>query len=230
MQEYLAQVIQVNYLTMDVLELHVRVVAPEAPVFLAGQFMQFKIGDQVRSYSMANPPTESNQDLVFVVKLYEKGVGSDFVRQLKRGDEFSMRGPAGNLTVTDFSQQIFFIANGVGVAPYASIIPDLLSRGFKNDIRLLFGLRNEESAFYYHKFTGLTTLHPNFKFTPILSRPQSHWPGETGRVTTYLDVSYTSFKNYQFYLCGSMDMVKDARQILLKHGHAVRNIKLEIFT
>lgn len=217
-------------MTLDVLELTVRLLAPEDILFQAGQYVQFKIGDAFRSYSIAVPPTGvNNQILVFCIKLEPDGVGSNFVRGLKPGDEVVMRGPLGNFVVQNFEKPIFFVATGVGVAPYASIIPDMLMRGFKQPVRLLFGLRSEENVFYYDRFNRMAAHYENFNFIPILSRPQSHWPGETGRVTTYVAVSYPRLKDYTFYVCGSQEMVMDMRTLLLKEGHDIKRIKLEIF-
>lgn len=229
MQEYLTQVTQIKYLTLDVVELGVRLLAPAEMEYQAGQFMEFKIGGSFRSYSLASPPMANSQLLTFCVKLEPHGVGSDFVRGLKLGSEIAMRGPAGLFVAQDFSQPVFFVATGVGIAPYAAIIPDMLVRGYRQDMRLLFGVRSEENVFYYDRFNRLAKQYENFKFIPILSRPQSHWPGETGYVTTYIEVDYLYFKDYIFYVCGSKTMVIEARQILLKRGHDPKKIKLEVF-
>jgi ferredoxin-NADP reductase len=231
MQEYLSQVTQIKYLTLHVLELSVRLTAPTDLAFSAGQYMQFKIAENVvRSYSIASPPRGDNPTLTFCIKLEPKGVGSDYVRTLKVGSDLLMRGPAGNFTIQDFNQPVFLVATGVGIAPYASIIPDMLSRGYRENSRLLFGVRSEENVFYYDKFNRLAQQYENFKFVPVMSRPQSHWPGETGYVTTYIEVSYQLFKDYIFYVCGTKQMVLDSRQALLKQGHDPNKIKLEIFS
>jgi ferredoxin-NADP reductase len=229
MQEYLTQVTEIRHLTMDIVELDVQLVEPTELTYQAGQFMQFRIGTALRSYSLATPPVPDNPKLTFCIKMEPRGVGSDFVRQLKVGAEIEMRGPAGIFVVQDFHQAIFFVATGVGIAPFASMIPDMLSRGYDEKTHLLFGVRNEENVFYYDHFNRLAQQYENLTFTPIMSRPQSHWPGETGYVTTYLEEAYPRFKDNIFYLCGSKAMVTDARQILLHAGHDAKRIKLEIF-
>ncbi len=230
MQEFLTQVTQLKYLTLDVVELTVRLLAPEEILYQAGQFMQFKIGDQFRSYSIVTPPTGiNNESLSFCVKILPSGVGSDFVKALQIGSDVVMRGPLGSFTVQNFEHPIFFIATGVGIAPFSSMVTDMLVRGYVQPVRLLFGLRSEEDVFYYDKFTHLTSDYENFKFIPTLSRPQSHWPGEIGRVTTYISVSYPVLKDYTFYVCGGKEMVMDMRALLLKAGQDPKRIKLEIF-
>ena len=228
MQEYQTQVREITYLTSNTLELAVDLRSPDALQFTAGQFMQFKIGEHFRSYSITSVP-DHNQSLKFCIKLLPKGVGSDFVRELKVGDIVTMRGPSGIFTFTHFDRDAFLVATGVGVAPFASMIPDMLSRGFTGFVKLLFGVRHEEDVFYFDRFSHLSAVYSNFKFIPTLSQPRSHWPGEVGRVTTFLDIHYPSHEQYLFYLCGGMDMIKDARHILQQKKHPVRDIKLEIF-
>ena len=230
MHEYLTQVTQIKYLTLNVVELSVKLVAPIDLDYRAGQFMDFKIGSVFRSYSLASPPTVNEQQVNFCIKLEPQGVGSDFVRNLKIGSDIVMKGPAGNFIIRDFNRPIFFVATGVGIAPFAAMIPDMLVRGYKENVRLLFGVRSEEDVFYYDRFNRLAKQYENFKFIPILSRPHSHWPGETGYVTTYIEVDYPYYKDYIFYVCGSKNIVMDMRTLLLKLGHGPDNIKLEIFS
>ncbi len=229
MREYLTQVTQLKHLTLDIVELDVQLVEPTELAYRAGQYMLFKIGGTTRSYSLAIPPLLDSPRLTFCIKLEPQGLGSDFVRQLKVGDEVQMTGPEGAFIVEDFNRAAFFVATGVGIAPFTAMIPDMLSRGYREKVQLLFGVRSEENVFYYDRFNRLAKQYDNFKFVPVLSRPQSHWPGETGFVTTYLEVGYPHFKDNIFYLCGSNTMVDDARKVLLKVGHDPKQIRQEIF-
>lgn len=231
MEKILTQVVSLKYLTQKIVELHVRLEAPNIVRFKAGQFMQFHIHGVYRSYSIVSAPTGLDETLVFCIELIPGGVGSEFVKNLKPGDEVVMHGPLGVLGVKEkeMERDLFFVATGVGIAPFVSILTDLFTRGYGGEANLLFGLRNEENVFYYDKFNTLAKNHPRFKFLPILSRPESHWPGEVGRVTTYLEVHYEQFRDRLFYLCGSKEMVTDTRAVLIAQGHDAKAIHLEIF-
>jgi NAD(P)H-flavin reductase len=228
MADFRTQIKEIKYLTLNTIELTVGLAFPTDVRFLAGQIMELKFGSVFRAYSIINVP-DQNQSLKFCIGLLEKGVASDFFRIVKVGHEIDMRGPSGNFIVNDFSKNYFFIATGVGVAPFVSIVPDMMLRGFEEKVHLLFGVREEEDVFYFDRFTHLQNMYANFKFTPVLSRPKSHWPGETGRVTTYLDVAYEYYKSYVFYISGGIEMVKDVRALLEKKDHDLDKVKLEIF-
>lgn len=228
MQTYQTKIKEVKLLTMHTCELVVELVDPPEINFMAGQYMQFKIGEILRSFSIIDIP-DRNRTLKFCIGLYEHGVASDFLRKAKVGSDLEMQGPMGNFTVEDFGKNYFFVATGVGVAPFVSIIPDMLGRGYDKKLHLLFGVRHEEDVFFFDRFSHLHNLYPNFTFTPIVSRPKYHWPGEHGRVTTYIDIAYEYYRDYIFYISGAEAMVKDMRELLLKKGHSLDNIKLEIF-
>lgn len=231
LDKILAEVVYLKYLTQDVVELETKLIAPDIVHFKAGQFLQFNIHGVFRSYSIVNPPEGETGTLLFLIKIIPGGVGSEYVKALKPGDVITMRGPMGVMGVKEnhWDRPLFFVATGVGVAPFNSIIHDLLNRGFDQQITLVFGVRSEEDTFYYDSFRSLAHFYKNFHFIPILSRPQSHWPGEVGRVTTYLDIHYEQHVESVFYLCGSKEMVMDSHKILIGRGHKGADIHLEIF-
>lgn len=228
MQEVLGRVKEKKHLTLNVIELTVDLVMPSQVPFKAGQFMQFKIGDVLKSYSVAVVPDHAEY-FKFCIELLPSGVASDYFRRLHAGDDIVMQGPHGMFTFEQFNRNAFFVATGVGVAPFVSLVPDMLTRGYNAEVTLLFGVRSEEDVFYFDRFNHLSVLYPNFKFYPILSQPKMHWPGEVGRVTTQLDVMYDRHKDCLFYLCGGKEMVGECRDILLKRGHKLEDVKLEVF-
>jgi ferredoxin-NADP reductase len=231
LDKILAEVVYVKYVTQDIIELETKLIAPDVVHFKAGQFVQFNINGIFRSYSIVNPPSAETNTLLFLIKIIPQGVGSEYVKALKPGDVITMRGPLGILGVKEnhWDRPLFFIATGVGIAPFHSVIFDLLSRNFTQEINLVFGVRSEEDTFYYDKFQNLSHLYKNFHFVPILSRPQSHWPGQVGRVTTYLDIHYERHADSTFFVCGSKDMVMDTHKLLVNRGHSGMDIHIEIF-
>jgi len=228
MQEYKTKIREKRHLTLKTIEITVDLIAPTDISFTPGQYVELLIGKEWKPYTICSLP-ESNNSLTFCIGLYDKGLASDFFREVKVGREITMRGPAGFFTVTDLAKNYLFVATGVGIAPFVSIVPNLLRKEFVGRSQLLFGVRHEEDVFYFDKFTHLKSLYDNFIFTPMLSQPKSHWPGEVGRVTTYLEVAYDYLKDYEFYICGATEMVQDARNVLLKKGHSEDRIKTEIF-
>ena len=230
MQTFSPEITKIEKLTPDILELSMVAEGSEFLSFVPGQFVQFIIGDKVfRSYSIISLPEELPL-LKFCIKLEDGGVGSEYVRLLKVGDSIPMRGPLGKFVVGETSERAVFVANGVGIAPFYSMLPNLLNKNPEAQASLIFGVRTESDIFYHDFFTSLAENHSNFNFVQALSQPQSEWHGYTGRVTKYIEENYHQLANSTFYLCGSLGMVQDVRAILMQNGHSIDKIKLEIFT
>lgn len=217
-----------TYLTDNILELHFS--KPPGFTFQAGQFVQFEIPDQdkmvLRSYSLSSTPRD--EDLEFCVKILEGGKASARFRDIEVGENMSIRGPRGMFTNNEIIP-LFCVATGVGMAPIMGIIQDeLINKKSTTEIRVLFGVREEEDIFWTERLERLANKYSNFRYDITLSQPkQPHkWKGLAGRVTDHLAPHQVS---HHYFLCGSVDMVKDVREILLKHDIEGKHIHFEIF-
>jgi NAD(P)H-flavin reductase len=230
MNLYTVEVLSRKQLTHKLYELNVSLVDPVSMVFKAGQCVGFHIAEkEKRLYSIASLPSESGQ-LSFLIDVSHMGPGSQFVLALKPGDKFVIEGPYGAFTVNDESEELMFVATGAGLAPFKSIVQDVLKNNYPKDVTLLFGIRNEEDKVYFDFFEKLSQEYQNFFFIPTFSQPKEVWNGAKGRVTNFIDENFESYKNCRTYICGSPVMVKDVRALLMAKGKDAKEIKLELFT
>lgn len=162
-------------LAPDIYELKVRT---DFFDFVPGQFLEFVGSDWKRAYSIASSKAESGSgsevNLTFVIDVSPMGPGSKFVESLKQGDLLTMEGPYGNFVVPDEmrkdeAKKLIFVATGAGIAPFRSIIPDLLDSGSPAHIALIFGARSKEISFYFDFFEDLSKENKNFEFIGALS-------------------------------------------------------------
>lgn len=225
-----AEVLEKKRLTDKMTELTLKLTDPATIDFKAGQFVQLLVGEkEKREYSIITGPKQ-NGSLSFCINIAPMGPGSKYVETLKVGDEVHFEGPLGMFYVKDFEKDQLFVATGSGVAPFKSIITDLIERGFKKQITLLFGIRNEKESFYFDYFEQLAKEHQNLKFIPCLSDPSPAWQGFHGRVTNYLDQHFEEYKNSVVYICGGPPVIKDVRALLMTKGLPSKDIRLEVFT
>lgn len=229
METYLTRLTEIKHLTLAVTELHFQLVVPELVEFRAGQSMQISVAGQFKSYSIASAPGSGASFLIFCIEANPGSPAAAWLGELKIGDTVQMRGPEGNFFVDTAFANLTFVANGIGVTPFASIITDLLTRHISNKVSLLFESVGEEDFFYYDKFYHLKRNYENFNFVPMLTSPKSYWPGEVGHVTTYLESFYEKYRDSLFFLAGYKDKVMEINDLLLKLGHNPQNIKTEIF-
>lgn len=208
MEEYLGEITAIRHLTLSVIELTVRLIAPSTITFQAGQHLIAKIGTEQVILPIASPPQENNVEFVLLWSVSKGGALKDFVKGIKVSDQIRLEGPAGEFVIAEPNRDYLGIAGGVGIAPFAAIIPELLLSGFNSKFKLIFEVEAEEDVFYFERFNALATRYPNFSFLPMVVRPHAHWPGEVGTAVTYLEVSADFLKSYVPFICGDADFVK----------------------
>lgn len=62
-----------------------------------------------------------------VIKLYENGLMSKFIKTLRLGSETSWRGPYGDYLITYTYKHVLAIAQGTGIAPIFSVLYEMLN-------------------------------------------------------------------------------------------------------
>ena len=185
--------------------------------FEPGQFvtMDLPISDKRlkrwRSYSIASP---NNQDLLeFCVVNLEGGPGTDYLfDELKIGDNVRFKGPSGTFVAPVNPEfDLVLLCTGTGVAPFRPMLYDLLKRQkTTRNIHLIFGTRIKNGLLYRDEFERLAKEHPNFKYTPVLSRDES-WDGVKGHLhQVYLEDYKNTREDVKFYICGWSKMIDEA--------------------
>src|SRR6266436_6753179 len=161
--------------------------------FVAGQWLSFKTnkpdGEEItRAYSIASPPGEDNR-LALCLNRVQDGFMSNFLCDMKGGEEISCQGPFGDFTLRPPLRDTIFIATGTGIAPYRSMLHWLLAdpaRHQNKQFWLLFGSREEKDIYYHDEFTALAAAHKNFDYLPTLSRGGPNWKGLRGYVQEHV--------------------------------------------
>ncbi|MBP9760870.1 MAG: FAD-dependent oxidoreductase [Candidatus Magasanikbacteria bacterium] len=223
---YTTKLLDKKSLTHNVLELTFE--KPENFSFQAGQFVRFFIPDQTgeipRSYSLVSTPFDTT--LSFCVKLLPEGKASAYFPTMHIGQTIDFDGPRGRFCVTE-QTPLYFVATGSGIAPMLGLIRDELEyKKNTNEISLLFGLRHKEDIFWQDEFAALQNTYQNFRYNLVLSQPTEEWEGLEGRVTHHLTAHHG---DHHFFICGSPEMVKDVRSLLLAEKVEMKKIHFEIF-
>lgn len=203
-----------------------RFTKPTGFSFIPGQFVQVRVpeGDQfvLRSYSLSSTPNDPYLELC--VKILPGGKASALFASLRVGETVAISAARGFFVVKpEHARRKIFIATGTGIAPVISMIEG--STEVDQVATLVFGARNEEDLFWVERLEKIKQRQAHFEYTIALSQPSLSWPGKQGRVTAYLPIETSG----EYYLCGSADMVKDVRQVLLAQGVNTKSIHLEIF-
>ncbi|MCZ8154875.1 MAG: ferredoxin-NADP reductase [Leptospira sp.] len=185
------------------------------------------VGYAIRLYSIASPSYSFGQtkdNIEFIIKrdniydsegnILHKGVCSNYMCDLKSGEEVILTGPAGKkflLPQQDFEGDIFFCATGTGVAPFFGMIEELLRHkhiNFKGNIFLIYGAPYSDEIVLRDYFETTAKEFPNFKFITAVSREENN-PFDGGkmyishRVKELGDsISKSLSNNGKVYICG----------------------------
>jgi len=213
----------------NILLLHAE--SSEKVEFLAGQYFSIRVAEKInRAYSTSSAPHEKT--LQFIVDITPNGPGSFFMKNILVGDEFEVLGAFGfftleNTKAMDNDDELVFVATGTGIAPFRSMILDLIhNKKLKKKISLYFGLRHEEHAYYFDEFKELDSMTENFTFIPVLSRPNELWKGAKGYCQDIL-IQEPVNHNSRVYICGRTENVKSIAESLLEHGYNQEKIFFE---
>ncbi len=221
-----------EFLTSDICNLRLRLIEPESIKFTAGQFVNVEVpgSQEVRSFSMANPPSDRHY-VELIVKLLPRGLFSGCLENsLKKGDRLRLYGPLGQLKIRLSHRPIIAIAGGSGMAPIVSMLTDLAGKGNTRPVIFFFGARRAEDLYFQDRIKALKRAMPALETVFALSEEQSaECEGETGLVTEVLARRMPSLKGYDAYLCGPPGMIEAAVPLLLERGVRERNIYLDAF-
>ncbi len=212
------------------------VFAPDRqPFFSPGQYMEWTLGHRYpdnrgnrRYFTIASAPTES--DVHLGVKFYPQA--STFKRALasmKAGDKISASHIAGGFTLPrDQKKKLVFIAGGIGVTPFRSMVHSLLDRGEPRPIIMLYANRTAADVAYKDIFDraakeiGLKTVY-------VLTDDSA--PGMYNG-TISVDVIRREIPDYRermFYISGPHAMVESFKTTLRTMGVSRFKIKSDFF-
>ncbi|WP_028972468.1 NADH:ubiquinone reductase (Na(+)-transporting) subunit F [Spirochaeta cellobiosiphila] len=241
-KQYKATVETIKDLTHDIKEVYVRLDNPNEVDFKAGQYAQFVVPpyDKVkestqRAYSLSSRPSDKNH-MEFLIRLVPGGIVTTYVHEhLKEGQKIDLVGPFGDFYVQDTNATMICVAGGSGMAPFKSILYDLLEKGITDrEIWYFFGARTVKDIYYLEELKELEKKLTNFHFVAALSEPQEGdgWEGETGLITDVLDKylkTKVSDNTKEGYLCGSPGMINACNAVMSANGIEKEKIYYDSF-
>lgn len=206
----------ISKIASNVIELHLRIPPNASFRYLSGQYINIIKGDYKRSYSIANSCSSSN--LVFFIKNYEGGRFSHYLfNEAKINDLLRIEGPIGTFFYRKTNKKnIILLATGTGIAPVKAILEQMDENNTDlNDknIFLFFGGRTAEDLFWKPDFKNIKV-----NFIPVLSRSSADWKGAKGYIQDIVISEEIDLPESVLYACGSENMIKDARALLIKNG------------
>ena len=150
-------------------------------------------------------------------KLYQEfsikkcGVLTDYLHDLKVGDEIMVRGPYGNNFPVDTElkgKNLLFVAGGIGLAPLRSVINYVLdNRDDYGTVDILYGSRSADDLVQLKEIQDVWMKAKDTNVYLTIDRPQDGWDGHVGFVPSYLkELNMKTDKTV--LVCGPPIMIK----------------------
>lgn len=208
---------------------------PERPVaYTAGQYTELHLphkhpddrGDK-RWFTLSSSPED--EFLTITTKYAGDDASSSFKKALFRlepGTVLNAADPMGDFVLPKLIQTpLIFVAGGIGITPFHSILSWLAETGEKRPIKLLYGVRVEDEIVFQETFAR-AGVEP----TIVVSEPSDAWGGERGRVTAELVLGLEKpSEDTLVYVSGPEPMVQGLARDLHKAGLDKRQIVSDEF-
>ena len=174
-----------------------------------------------RSYSIASL-SEQDYYVELHVGLVPGGAMSAFIHDvLSPGDQVQLQGPMGQCVYRPElrDRALWLLGSGTGIAPLVGVARDALSRGHRGPLRLIHAASSEPEAYLRAELEALAAAHPTLVVEHLIGQDplQVVFDGEPDLAGVVL------------YLCGSPNMVYDARVRAVACGVQRRDILADPF-
>jgi ferredoxin-NADP reductase len=195
---------------------------PKNFVFVPGQYMEWTLPNvkfdsrgNRRYFTIASSPTE---DVVQLGVRFEND-GSQFKKSL---DSLTDKTPiigtglSGDFTLpSDKTKKLVFIAGGIGVTPYRSIIKYLIDKNERRDIVLFYSNKTESEIVYKDVFSD-AVKKLGIKVIYVLTGEKTTKSGfESGRITEgILKKTMSDYNERIYYISGPQAMVDNYKSLL----------------
>lgn len=205
--------------------------------FQAGQFLEWILPHPnpddrgvKRHFTISSSPTEDN--LMLTTKFSTRS--SSFkkaLQQLKIGDEIEVGHVEGDFTLPDDpSAPLVFIAGGIGVTPFRSMIKFLFDTGQKRDITLLYSNKTPADIVFKDLYDD-ASAKVGFKVVYVLTDPAPPgWQGDSGFIDeAMIKQEVPDWQRRTFYVSGPEPMVEAFEKMLGEMGISEAHLKRDFF-
>jgi ferredoxin-NADP reductase len=208
--------------------------------FTAGQYLTITLHDPLytdekgnsRTFSIASPPQDADR-LVIATRM----TGSALKRSLAEaplGTPVSIFGPAGDFTLRADATPVVFIAGGIGITPFRSMLLDAAARGLPRRITLIYSNRTPDGAPFHEELARLARTQATLKYVPTMTeadKSSQPWYGERRLVNVdFLRDHVGDMTAPMFYLAGPPGLVIAATKTVLEAGAKPAHVLSEEFS
>lgn len=203
--------------------------------FEAGQFLEWTLKHpeaddrgETRYFTVSASPSEDF--LMITTRFSEKSSSFKAVlRKMEKGEKIRISGARGEFTLPSKPKPLVFIAGGIGITPFRSMIKFMLDEKISTPITLFYSNKTAEDIVFKEIFgeAEKSFLKTVYIVTDDVS---GNWKGEKERINPEMikrEVPDWLERNY--YISGPEPMVKAFEKMTEEMGVPGKNIKHDYF-
>ncbi len=194
--------------------------------FKAGQYIQLSVNrleypdykGSYRVFSIASSPTDKD-NLLIAFRNTNSGFKETLIKS-SLGTEVLIEGPHGfSVLPNNTNKSIVFIAGGIGITPYLSMIHFAVMSNIKLSMTLLYSNKDRESSAYIKELENIANHVKSFKIKNTFNNID----------TNFIQKNIDNINTSLWYLAGPPNMINSIYEILLSLGIDSSNILTEGF-
>jgi predicted ferric reductase len=202
--------------------------------FRPGQFAWLNVwsspfSNQEHPFSFSSS-AESPEELNMTIK--ELGDFTSTIGNVTPGEIVYLDGPYGAFSIDRYKQSpgYVFIAGGIGITPFMSMLRTLADRSDPRPVLLIYANKNWDDVTFRDEIEGLKE-RLNLRIVHVLEEAPEDWGGEEGMVTQdLLHRHLPELSDLQeYFICGPPPMMDATENGLYKLGIPIGNMHSERF-
>jgi ferredoxin-NADP reductase len=201
--------------------------------YTAGQYIELTLEHHnpdnrgvKRWFTVSSSP---NEEYLSITTKFDHKKSSSFKKallKLQKGAAVSFNGPMGDFVLPKLIQTpLIFVAGGIGITPYNSILNWSAETKEVRPIELIYGVKNEDEIIFQDTFAK-AKQHA----TIIVQNPSSSWGGERGNLNAELILGLNKVtEDTLIYVSGPEPMVENMEKELWRAGIKKHQLVLDFF-
>jgi len=181
-----------------------------------------------RYFSIVNSPSE--KDVLIIATRLSDSAFKKSLNEIRVGTEVSVDNITGTFTLPSSTKNpLVFIAGGVGITPFMSMLRFVNEKKFDYKITLIYSNRDKGSTAFFDELQSIGKKARNVKVVFTMTQ-NPNWKGETRMIDAQLIKDYFPDPNNNTYMiAGSPPMVNSVVNSLKEAGVEEENIIIENF-
>lgn len=204
--------------------------------FIPGQYFKVRLSIEnpdergtYRHFTISSANT--NKKFLTITTKILKSSFKKKLHSLKKEEKINFYGPIGYFTFnTKNNKPKIFLAGGIGITPFHSVLTSLDYKKFKSEILLIASFSNFKDAIFHKELKKIEEENQNIRIVYTLTK-ETKKGFEKGRISEELIKKYApKFLNSEFFIVGSPAFEDKMFTLVRKMNVAEEKIFKENFT